>query len=233
MLQQYTCSTQFPHALKSTCYLNVDETGKCPICKVAIKPVFLYGLVHCELTDLSDLKADVVCFCESCKRSFISHFKNIKPNSAEEFDAWECEYSAPNEHKKREFEDSLQSLSPKFCKIYNQSSQAEHENLLEISGMGYRKALEFLVKDYAIKTNPDAKTKIETQPLAQCIKDYIENPKIKELATKSVWLANDETHYIRKHKDYSVQDFKNLIEALVYFILMHLTLEKSSDITPQ
>ena len=35
-----------------------------------------------------------------------------------------------------------------FLTIYNQSLSAEDNNLDQIAGIGYRKALEFLIKDY-------------------------------------------------------------------------------------
>ncbi|WP_334215259.1 hypothetical protein [Salinimicrobium catena] len=43
----------------------------------------------------------------------------------------------------------------KCIRTYLQSLEAEHHGLDELAGMGYRKAIEYLVKDWAIKNNPD------------------------------------------------------------------------------
>lgn len=103
-------------------------------------------------------------------------------------------------------------------------------NLDQIAGIGYRKSLEFLAKDFAIKYNPDDEDKIKNMPLSNCIKTYIDDPRIKNLAEKSIWLGNDETHYVRKHEDRDISDMKQFIDALVYFISMILITEDAESI---
>ena len=66
--------------------------------------------------------------------------------------------------------------------------------------------------------------------LIKCIKSYIDNQRITELAEKSAWLGNDEAHYVKKHEDYTILDMKHFIQALVYFISMDLTVLKASGI---
>lgn len=84
--------------------------------------------------------------------------------------------------------------------------------------MAYRKALEFLVKDYAIMLQPNNKDNIVKAPLSRCINDYIDNNRIKKLAVASAWLGNDETHYERKFKDYNIDNLVEFINAIVSFI---------------
>lgn len=43
---------------------------------------------------------------------------------------------------------------PDFASLYRQALAAEGYGLTDISGMGFRKALEFLVKEYAIRRFP-------------------------------------------------------------------------------
>ena len=57
--------------------------------------------------------------------------------------------------------------------------------------MGYRKALEFLVKDYAIFLNQEDEDKIKNASLSSCINNYIDNIKIRHLSLASTWLGND------------------------------------------
>lgn len=51
--------------------------------------------------------------------------------------------------------DTIKKISRMFVDIYAQSTIAESEKLDLIAGVGYRKAAEFLIKDYAINQNPD------------------------------------------------------------------------------
>ncbi|UED79606.1 hypothetical protein FH508_0019745 [Lysinibacillus sp. CD3-6] len=55
-----------------------------------------------------------------------------------------------------------------------------------------------------------------------CIKQWIENPKIKGVSEKVTILGNDETHYIRKWENKDVTDLKALIKLTVNFIQMEL-----------
>lgn len=48
------------------------------------------------------------------------------------------------------FSDIINEISPGFVKIYNQAHEAEIRLLDDIVGGGYRKALEFLIKDICI-----------------------------------------------------------------------------------
>ena len=95
--------------------------------------------------------------------------------------------------------------------------------LTEICGMGYRKTLEFLIKDYAILIHSTETDSIKSKMLSPCISEYIENKHIKSLATASAWLGNDETHYNRKHSDYNFEHLKAFITAVVNYIDMELS----------
>ena len=75
---------------------------------------------------------------------------------------------------------------------------AEQLKLDQICGIGYRKALEFLLKDFLIKEHPDKKEEIQKKLLGRCIKEYIENPNLMDVAKRAAWLGNDQAHYFKK-----------------------------------
>ena len=66
--------------------------------------------------------------------------------------------------------------------------------------------------------------------LAQCITNYIDDKKIQKLAKVSIWLGNDETHYIKKFEDKDINDLKRFIDTTVYFILYNLNVDEADDI---
>ena len=72
---------------------------------------------------------------------------------------------------KKEFSKEIETLSKDFVEIYNQALQAEECNLSEICGPGYRKSLEFLIKDFCIHEKPGDASTIKKKFLGDCIKD--------------------------------------------------------------
>ena len=194
--------------------MKVTEPNECPICKCNIAAKILY--VAYKHND----KRYTLNFCPACKEVFLathSYSGNVIS----------CE---PNRFAEKTFTKELSALSPQFVKIYNQASAAESSSLDEIAGIGYRKALEFLVKDFAISQNNDDSDKIKNMPLSQCINAYIDNSKIKKTAISATWLGNDETHYIRKYEDRDINDMKKFIEALVYFVSMDLIVSDAESL---
>ena len=116
--------------------------------------------------------------------------------------------------------ESIAKLSPSFAEIYKQSQLAENSNLLEICGMGYRKALEFLIKDYLIK-NSESKDKVLNETLNQSIQ-RIASEQIKTVAERVAWLGNDQTHYIKKHTDKDLSDLKLFLDTVIKYIELEL-----------
>lgn len=120
-----------------------------------------------------------------------------------------------------EFPENISTISEKFIEIYKQSLIAENYGLNQIAGVGYRKSIEFLVKDYAVSKAEDETEieKIKSMWLMPVINEYLhEYPKLKSLATAGTWIGNDETHYIRTHESKDVTDLKRFIVAAATYI---------------
>jgi hypothetical protein len=124
------------------------------------------------------------------------------------------------------FSDEIRSISATFCIIYGEAHQAEHFGLTQICGVGYRKSLEFLIKDYLIHNRPSDKASIEATMLGPCIDKYVTDPRTKQVAQRATWLGNDETHYQRRWIGKDVQDLKLMINLVIHWIeAEHLTAE--------
>lgn len=208
--------------------LVFDQAENCPICHAHIIAKDIGNALY---KHGQNYHATVFNFCSGCQSCFITTYQ-VKPTVAKPstFKTIELISSEPVKYVAEKFEDSLATLSPTFVEIYNQSKQAETMSLNHIAGMGYRKSLEFLIKDYAIHFNPGKEDEIKSMLLAPCIKTYIDSSKIKTLAEKSAWLGNDETHYVRKHPEFDVQDMKRFIKACYTYIISELTLEEAEAI---
>lgn len=116
------------------------------------------------------------------------------------------------------FSPMIQQLSPQFCLVYRQAADAESYGLDQVCGVGYGKALEFLIKDYAKKEKPSDAGTIEKGTLATVIRDHVLDPAIRDSVDLARWLRNDETHYIRKYVGKDLQDLKRLVALAIALI---------------
>lgn len=183
--------------------------NECPYCHKFIQPIERYR------TGTSDgIEIVFECVNIKCRKLFIAYYKILEGQFIE-FE--KCNIGT---FKEISFDDVINRISPSFVKIYNEAYFAEQNNLLEICGIGYRKAIEFLIKDYLIAKNPDKETEIKLKFIGNCINDDISDIKIKEVAARAVWLGNDETHYVRKWEKQSLKDLKNLILLTLHWMSM-------------
>jgi len=130
-------------------------------------------------------------------------------------------------------DDTIVRISPDFVSVFQEAEEADLRNLKLICGPGYRKALEFLIKDYVIKLDPGKADEIKKLPLGKCISDFVKNDKINKIAARAVWLGNDETHYLRKWEGKDLQDLKNLIALTVHWIEMEELTEATIKDMPE
>ncbi len=119
----------------------------------------------------------------------------------------------PYTFQKTSFAEPLPKISKQFCDIYNEALAAETYGLTQKCGVGYRKSLEFLMKDYLIGRTPGQEHAIKSAPLGACISNYVSDDRIKDVAQRATWLGNDETHYVRVWADKDVGDLKDLYTA--------------------
>ena len=190
--------------------------NKCPFCHNRITPNIIFGYKK------SGFLMDVFLVCpdKDCHNTFVGKYGN-----GDSLYYYFLNKVTKGNILEAEFDDAVKTLSDSFVTIYNQAFYAEQEGLLEICGVGYRKALEFLIKDYAIDKNPEDKEEIEKKFLSACIKEYVTDNRIKIVAERAVWIGNDETHYVRRWEGRDLEDLKKLIELTVHWIQM----EKLTD----
>ncbi len=122
---------------------------------------------------------------------------------------------SPYEATKVEYSTEISEVSPNFVEIYNQAIQAESLKLTHVAGMGFGKALEFLIKDFVIKYSPDKEDEVKKKLLGACISTYIKDANVQTVAKRAAWLRNDETHYVRKWERKDINDWKKLIRLTV------------------
>lgn len=194
----------------------------CPRCHHAIHPSFVTASLSHPISDTSTY-ADIIYLCprQTCSRLFIATYQR-NPNKG----LLTLRYLSPTTHISPTIESEISDLSPSFFEIYSQAHAAESYQLNEIAGVGYRKSLEFLIKDYCIHKNPNQKESIDSKPLGSVIDTFVDDQNIKACAKRAAWLGNDETHYIRKWQDKDLNDLKVLIMLSCNWIKNNILTEK-------
>lgn len=182
---------------------------KCPRCHRNISPTWVAARE--SYLDGGSIEEVYQCTSSQCGATFIAIFKYQGGSSGATYD---FSTSIPTMPAPPDIAEDLLGLSPTFGEVYTQALASEEFGLTQLTGIGLRKALEFLVKDFASSRVADEAEREEVlkKSLAKCIDDYITDVTVKEVAHRARWLGNDETHYLRKWEDRDIKDLKTLIK---------------------
>lgn len=191
---------------------------ECPFCHTKIRPIFQAALFTKENV-FGYGKRFVVSF-PCCNGTYIIRCDSLNYLSSEggrllfNFKVEELQLT----HASDDIPAAVKELSPSFVTIYNEARAAHNHGLTQIVGGGYRKALEFLIKDYAILLFPEKANDIKTKELKDSIGLLKDTPIIKNLANRVAWLGNDEVHFIKTFVDKDIDDLRDLLVDVIKLI---------------
>ena len=210
-------------------HITIDEPSECPVCRHSLKPSILNTEIIKDNNSTPFMY--VTYLCTNCFNPFICKFSDIEKISGNySYSFNKLDSIEPQKFKKTNFEECINNISSNFVTIYNQALEAEHYKLNEISGIGYRKALEFLIKDFLISHEHKDENKVKSTALGCCIDTMIDNPQLKTVASRATWLGNDQTHYEQKYTDKDISDLKRLIELSVHWITIICLTDEAENI---
>src|SRR5271157_5104927 len=164
------------------------DPDECPICHRHLVP----SEIEARAVGQEKIEIAFQCTYAECRSIFVGYYERQPSN------LYQLKRVAPNRFEGTKFVREIENTSAEFIAIYNQSEAAEAAGYDRIAGVGYRKSLEFLIKDYLLLVLPDKKDVVSKALLGRCIDEYVDDPKIKACAKRAAWLGNDETHYVRK-----------------------------------
>lgn len=200
-------------------HLEIDRLhpDHCPACHQNMQPTFVESFLNGVRLKSTWLQRVYRCANHRCGVVFLANYKQVKQSSGSH-NYYFYKHCSPGSPIPPQVPDLVAKVSRSFAEIYKQASEAEHHGLTDICGGGYRKSLEFLVKDYLISISDQigkSEKQIKNKSLGNCIEDHIDDVKTKQIAKRAAWLGNDETHYLRKWEDKELKDLK---------VLLHLTM---------
>lgn len=193
------------------------------------------GCPHCKRTPVNfpflswEMRADslyTASRCPACGAQSKFWILDYHGESADQAAANSKIYMMPMPPLHVPFDDRVKDFSPSFVEIYNQAAFAEMLGLDKLIGVGYRKSLEFLIKDWLSHQHPDKVAEIQDMFLGKCIQQFVDDQRVKDCAERAVWLGNDETHYVRKWDDKDISDMKTLLTLTIYWISSSLISEE-------
>lgn len=200
-----------------TCTIDAFP-DECPICHHHINPRLIASEVFDPprkegVAEGSGLDADMFFRCPSlqCRHTFIGSYSGTSESKSGGVHHLILRNVGPRQPRPYAATEEVRTLSPAFVEIAQQAQAAEDLGLIQVAGVGLRKALEFLIKDYCIDLHPTRIEDIKKSFLGGCIKEYIADSNVKQCATRATWLGNDETHYERRWIDRDLKDLKTLI----------------------
>lgn len=216
--------------------VNVEQrVDQCPHCKTAISQdpeLVRYSLPVNEKKVVSRFSGDgkvyafFQCRRNDCQKPFIAIFGYFYDGNQSPYMHYNFERIIPFVEDKKEWPKEVLTVSPLFKEIYDQANSSEVQGLSHVCGPAYRKALEFLIKDYCISKLPEKESDIRSKLLGPCISTYVKDENIKACAERAVWLGNDETHYERRWDQKDIVDLKILIQLTVNHIQTEILTEK-------
>lgn len=218
-------------------YVHNRDPGECPVCHIAVKAdPGDWALLSTPGAPKGFLEILYKCPRRECGHMFIGRFRRsaitplehggktvIDPSRLGQFELYDVVPKTPTVPA---IPAEVSNLSRSFVTVYQQSLAAEAHGLDQIAGMGYRKALEFLVKDYCILMNPNSAEQIKVAFLGNCIQNFIIDQNIQACAKRAAWLGNDETHYTRHWIEKDIDDLKILLTLTVNWIHNSLLTQK-------
>jgi len=200
----------------------VEFPDKCPICHH-----------HGEISAIRTLRepnntgVQVVfqCAFSGCKSFFIGYYG---PPTQKEL-----KMLKPQKPEITKFPEIIKEVSPSFLTIYEEAEEALYLGLHQIAGPGFRKAFEFLIKDYAKSITPDEKDRIEKMFSGRVVEEFISDPRIQTVAKRALWLGNDETHYLKKWSKHDINDLQTLIKLAINWIEIERLTKSYSEEMPE
>jgi len=187
-----------------------DKPTICPYCGISTDAIIRS---YIEMPFENGKKAVAIPLqCTDCGKTFIGVY--IK---AGDILAFNTIIPITEEEKIHE---GIKLISPRFAELHRQAFRAESRSDFNIAIMGYRAALEILLKDYLVNVDGVPLDDIKNKKLAQTIQDYTTDEMLNSADVVRL-VGNSESHYIQEYEDFPFEQFKVYYNGFVKFVEFH------------
>ena len=182
----------------------------CPICGAYVDSTRVDSKLFPEIGESN--MGFVKYRCTHCEKGYIVAYEYDKQAKTTSFRGFFPSMTEVLESK------SLIDLSPGFENYYNQAARAEKAGDLDLAAIGFRTALECLVKDYAIKELHKDREEVVSKKLFGAIGDYLGERELVATADVVRILGNDYTHYERKYPQHDYELLKSYLQIFMKLV---------------
>lgn len=192
----------FSHSFTGT----YQKPATCPHCGFGTDATFIDRNIY----TFNDNKLLIgSCKCTSCGKNFFFACEKTSEENANMV----CMY--PSISFSLYKNEILTQISPRFIDMYNQALQSEFVGNIELAAIGYRSALEILIKDYAVSELKVPESEVVNKKLFDAIKTYLNQDELISTADVVRILGNDYTHYQRKYPQHEFDLLKGYMEIFL------------------
>lgn len=187
-----------------------QKPAQCPHCGFGCDPIILQNHYVKPLKYQSQYFVFLIFQCTACKKLFTATYKVEDGHS--------CICCMTPDRPSIFSDEHIENMSPRFIKIYNQALRAKDNRDFDLASIGYRAALEILVKDYAMKELNEPPEKVIHKNLHNSISDYLSENGFINTADVVRILGNDHAHYVCKYPMYDFDILQNYMDIFISLI---------------
>ena len=203
------CSKTF--SMNDSSYnFSLQKPMLCPICGAFQDGTIISKAMH---SGPDDTQIGTVGYkCSHCAKPYVVLYKIDWKSKTGDFGGFYPPASIDYENE------TLESMSPRFISTYNQALRAESRGDIELASIGYRQALECLVKDYAINELRAEREQVVKKSLCDAISEYLGEKDLVSTADVIRILGNDYAHYERKYPELDFALLKRYMEIFIKLV---------------
>ena len=189
-------------------HCDYDKPAVCPHCSISCDPTVInHTFLQVNKNNNPIIYILLILECTACHKQIVamysiqnqhSTFLGMYPQNVTTF-----------------HDEQLQDLSPRFVKMYNQALAAKDAELFDLAAIGYRAAMEFLIKDYAVKESNEDPKNLKGKSLSKVIIEYLKDVPMVKTADMVRFLGNDAAHYDLQNPEL---DFKAIDKYMHIFV---------------
>ena len=183
---------------------------ECPICHTSLNFKLIAAAYHYHRAP----RVQVVfrCMKSACSELFIATYHKVSEG------LFGLKEVVPISPKPQQHSAVIQGLSPMFQGIYAQAVAAESSGLRQLSGIGFYKALDFLIRDFLLSEHSEHDAQISASTLARCIENFIEDANIRSCAKVARCFSDRQSFHTMQWESKDIENIKLLIRLTVNWI---------------
>ena len=201
-------TTDFGGRGASRRFAEVPEN--CPLCHHHIDPRRLTA--NATSSDNTAVDFAFQCPRAECRHVFVGQYR-LGPDG--EYDLLSV---SPLTARREDFSPEIRAFCPPFVEVHHQAQEAEARGLHQLAAMGFRNALELLVKEHAMREDPEAAEAIWTMPLGACVARYVADPTIQACAARAAWLDDGDALHLRHWESRDPTELRTLVRLTVNWL---------------